>query len=253
MFNEDKISDMNPTEYALYTFINDHYERVISMSIRDLAEETHVSTATISRFCKKFDCEGYSEFKVRLKMHYEKELQKSRQHVYEDRSRWTQFFLRMDDGDFHKKIERAVEIMQERQKTIIIGFGNSAHIAAYGANYMMTFDRLSFAITDAYAPIPNASHLEEYVVIVLSVSGETKTALKMVQNYQRSGAFVIAITNSSESTLAKISDLVLPYYIQEEYMVDFPHNITSQIPAVYILETLVRRYNNATLKGHSKT
>ena len=46
-------------------------ENVLKMSIRTLASNTFVSTATIVRFCQKFDCEGFSEFKVKLKMFYE--------------------------------------------------------------------------------------------------------------------------------------------------------------------------------------
>ncbi len=37
------------------------------MKIRELAEEVHVSTTTILRFCKKVGCEGYSEFRLKLK------------------------------------------------------------------------------------------------------------------------------------------------------------------------------------------
>jgi DNA-binding MurR/RpiR family transcriptional regulator len=38
------------------------------MRIRELADETYVSTATILRFCRKVNYEGFSEFKVKLKM-----------------------------------------------------------------------------------------------------------------------------------------------------------------------------------------
>ena len=38
------------------------------MSVRDLAECTHVSTATVVRFCQKLDCNGFVEFKTKLKL-----------------------------------------------------------------------------------------------------------------------------------------------------------------------------------------
>ncbi|MCM3160687.1 hypothetical protein [Metabacillus litoralis] len=38
------------------------------MRIRNLADETHVSTSTIMRFCKKLNCEGFSELKVKQKL-----------------------------------------------------------------------------------------------------------------------------------------------------------------------------------------
>ncbi|STS85123.1 phosphosugar-binding transcriptional regulator [Klebsiella pneumoniae] len=36
------------------------------MTIRELAEAAGVSTTTVLRFCRKLQCEGYSEFRVRL-------------------------------------------------------------------------------------------------------------------------------------------------------------------------------------------
>lgn len=34
------------------------------MRIRELADEAHVSTTTILRFCKKLKCEGYSDLNI---------------------------------------------------------------------------------------------------------------------------------------------------------------------------------------------
>ena len=39
------------------------------MTIRELAEAAGVSTTTVLRFCRKLQCEGYSEFRVRFKLY----------------------------------------------------------------------------------------------------------------------------------------------------------------------------------------
>ena len=49
---------------------------------------------------------------------------------------------------------------------------------------------------------------------------------------------VISMTNSANSTIARISDLNIPYYINVETYQET--NITSQLPVVYLLEYLAR-------------
>lgn len=69
MFTHEMIASFNELETSLYNYISQNSEKVVYMRIRELANETHVSTASILRFCKKINCEGFSEFKVKLKMY----------------------------------------------------------------------------------------------------------------------------------------------------------------------------------------
>ena len=73
MFNYEVIQSLNELELSLYSYIMMNRKKVMYMRIRELADEAHVSTTTILRFCKKLKCEGFSEFKVRFKMYIEEE------------------------------------------------------------------------------------------------------------------------------------------------------------------------------------
>lgn len=68
MFTNEVITTFNDLEMLLYKYIMENREKVVYMRIRDLADEAHVSTSTIMRFCRKLNCEGFSEFKVKLKL-----------------------------------------------------------------------------------------------------------------------------------------------------------------------------------------
>lgn len=84
MFTHEMIASFNELETSLYNYISKNSEKVAYMRIRELADETHVSTATILRFCRKINCEGFSEFKVKLKMYLEenkKTILKDTQHA----------------------------------------------------------------------------------------------------------------------------------------------------------------------------
>ena len=71
MFSYEVIQSLNNLELSLYEYIMKNKKKVIYMRIRELADEAHVSTTTILRFCKKLNCEGFSELKVKFKMYRE--------------------------------------------------------------------------------------------------------------------------------------------------------------------------------------
>ena len=71
MFSYEVIQSLNSLELTLYEYIMTNSKKVIYMRIRELADEAHVSTTTIFRFCKKLNCEGFSEFKLKFKMYIE--------------------------------------------------------------------------------------------------------------------------------------------------------------------------------------
>lgn len=73
MFSSEVISSFNELESALYRYIMENSEKVVYMRIRDLADAAHISTSSVLRFCRKVNCEGFSEFKVKLKMYLESE------------------------------------------------------------------------------------------------------------------------------------------------------------------------------------
>ena len=67
IFTYEQISKLNDTELIVYNYIIKNINQVLKMNIRELASESHVSTATITRFCHKLDCDGFVEFKIELK------------------------------------------------------------------------------------------------------------------------------------------------------------------------------------------
>ena len=64
---------MRSAFYALINFINtskvdDVYSNAAEYNIMDVAEMCFVSTATISRLCRKLNYESFSDFKMDVKM-----------------------------------------------------------------------------------------------------------------------------------------------------------------------------------------
>ena len=89
MFTAEKIQSLNELELEVYGYIMQHKNAISYMRIREVATEAHVSTTTVLRFCKKMGCDGYAEFKLKMK-EYNK--QKSIHKISENLSEIKAFF-----------------------------------------------------------------------------------------------------------------------------------------------------------------
>lgn len=82
--------------------------------------------------------------------------------------------------------------------------------------------------------------LEDTVIIALSVSGETEEIIRMIHEFKQHNCEILSITNKNSSTLAKISDKNLSYFVSEQ-TVRGDLNITTQMPVLFLIETLAKR------------
>ncbi|ASN03609.1 MurR/RpiR family transcriptional regulator [Virgibacillus necropolis] len=234
MFTHEIIASLNELETSLYNYISQNSDKVAYMRIRELADETHVSTATILRFCRKINCEGFSEFKVKLKMHLEenkKTVLKSSQHSV------TEFFERTLKGDIEENIRKAASVVNKADSVIFIGIGSSGILAEYGARYFSSLGKFSMYIKDPLFPIHSSLRYNS-ATIALSVLGENNFTVTHLNQLKQEGSKIISITNNKHSTIAKISDINIPYYVTEEWFENA--NITTQVPVLYILESMAR-------------
>lgn len=181
MFNYEIIQSLNDLELLLYRFIMKNSEKVIYMRIRELADEAHVSTTTILRFCKKVSCQGYSEFKVKLKMNIE---QNESSKVNNDTSIIIDFFKKLDNNELDKKLNLLCDLIKEASNVIFIGAGTSGVLCKYAARYFSSIGKFAMYIDDPYFP-RNYKVYEDSVIIAISVSGETDAVIDNISNLKR--------------------------------------------------------------------
>ena len=233
MFTSEVIQSFNELESSIYNYVINHLDKVAYMRIRELAEKTHVSTSTILRFCKKVGCEGFSEFKTKLKIEQETN-QKS---VKTSHSAVLEFFERNVTADQEQLILKAAQLVNNADNIIFIGNGSSGILAEYGARYFSGLGKFSLYIKDSSYPIHSKLETNS-VTIALSVSGESHVTINQLNELKQKGSKVISITNNKQTTIGKMSDLNIAYYLTEEH-----HqytNITSQVPVIFIIEAIAR-------------
>jgi DNA-binding MurR/RpiR family transcriptional regulator len=237
MFSSEIIATFNELETSLYDYICKNSEKVIYMRIRDLADVTHVSTSTILRFCRKLKCEGFTEFKVKLKLYLDESEERD---IKSTQYTLSEFVERTLKGNLEEAIKEAATLIVKSDNLIFIGSGSSGILAEYGARYFSSLGKFSMYVKDPYIPI-HANYLHNSTTIALSVNGENNFTIAHLNQLKEKGSKIISITNNKHSTIAKISDINISYYVTEEWYKN--SNITTQIPVVYILEETAREVN----------
>ena len=118
MFSYDEIQKFNETEIIIYKYIIANLEKVPYMTIRELANDIHISTSTLLRFCNKNGYNGYSEFKEAIS----REINiLTVQTPLDDLKELNLFFQMTNSSAFETKISFAVEKIKNSDYLIFIG------------------------------------------------------------------------------------------------------------------------------------
>ena len=234
---------LSDTDIMIYKYIMENADKVIYMRVRDLADQTHSSSASILRFCRKFECSGFPEFKTRLKLYLKKQKNTKLQTI--DEESLIHFFEQSVESTFTKKINQVVDLLETKEFVVFLGMGSSNIIASYGALYFSSIFTFAIRIEDpSNYPIEFLTNqiADKICLIVLSVSGETKEIIDYMKHLNFSATTIVSITNNSNSTIAKLSTLNIPYYMQAEKYRNF--DVTTQVPALYTIERIAKEINN---------
>lgn len=245
LFSHEEIQSLNALEMAVYNYVTKNREKVIYMKIRELAAQAHVSTTTVLHMCKKFGCDGYTEFKLQLKQ----ELLQDKKDVADlDIAALQDFLVRLSSPAIQSQVDRAVQLLRGAGHILFIGVGTSSILAQYGARYLCNVGYFATFIDDPFTPINTCmttqARFDSVVVIALSVSGETRQVIDMARQLKERGCTLISLTNSASCTLAQISDLNLNYYMAD-VRVDGYFQLTCQAPVLCLLEMIGRRMYQA--------
>lgn len=239
MFSSEMLANFNELELSIYNCIVRQKENVTKMTIKELSEEAHVSTATILRFCKKLGYDGYSHFKLSYKEYLKKE--KGFPAMDMEQSSFRSFLSCIDSAEFQDSIETALQLLLGSRRIIFIGVGSSGILGKYGARFFSNVGWFSLFVDDPWLPI--LQEMDGAVTVALSVSGVTQQTFEMANQMKLRGSTLIAITNTPGSALSKIADCSIFYHVPNAMANST--NITTQVPVIYILETLANKLYSA--------
>lgn len=137
MFNAETIQSLNDLDLEVYNYVIRQPEKVQYMRIREFAEEAHVSTSTVLRFCKKVGCDGYAEFKLKLRQYLNESHQPT---VKDDISEVIDFLKKTCSDTYDEKLEELTQVILNAHHIFFVGSGMSGIVAKYGARYFPAWE-----------------------------------------------------------------------------------------------------------------
>ena len=149
------------------------------------------------------------------------------------------FFKSVNNEEFDALLDNAVDIILSSERIIFVGAGTSGSLAKYGARFFSNIGKFSNHIDDPYFPVTN-DMAKNALAIVLSVSGETEEILRFASQFSLHHCKVLSVTSHEHSRLAKLADFNLSWHVPQT-RIGGVYDITTQIPVIYILESLGRK------------
>ncbi len=235
-----EIPSFSETELYVYKYIIANPRRVVRMSIMELAAQANTSTATVLRMCHKYGCSGFSQFKFKLQEELNNpnvETESMLDISYHNVAHFINTTAK--SREFNASMEKAAELLSDKHFILFVGAGSSNIISEYGTLYFSYLFNMSFRVEDLsnypidYYPRELAKNI---CMIVCSVSGDTEEVVQYVKNYHTGNTPMITITANNKSILAELADVAITYTMP--ITMSGQSNLTSQVPAVYIIETL---------------
>jgi RpiR family carbohydrate utilization transcriptional regulator len=214
------MDSFKPSERMIAEFVLKGPERVVQMSISELARDVDVGESTVMRFCRALDYKGYQEFKLRLaqdlvepvayiheNISFDDSAGKLAQKIFQTNLQAVQDTMKaLDPG----MVEVAAKTLTRARRIDIYGAGYSFFTALDAKLKLTRVGLLADAYGDGHLQLMAAASLTARdVAIGISHSGSTKDAVDALSAARKSGAATIAITNFSPSPLTKMADVVL--------------------------------------------
>jgi len=133
-------------------------------------------------------------------------------------------------------LQKAAEAVKNAHGTYIIGCGTAGKVAMVG-EYMFANIANKHVNVKFGSEFGLAKHFltERSLVIAISQSGETADTLEALEIAKQKGAKIMSIVNVESSTMARISDIVVPIKAGPEKAVASTKATTSQIAILTLL------------------
>lgn len=219
-FTYSQVESLNETETYVYNYVIKNTKKVLNESIRELANDTHVSTATVMRFCKKMGCEGFTELKYRLKE--SEKMQKIKEDDVNDQ---------FDDLD---SIHRAAEIIKRSNLILTLGIGTTGDFAKYTSRLLSGMGYCCYGVDGAAYPAQRVAEGYQVAIIVFYERLQKNLLFEEIYRYKNKNYMIIMLSNNNMGSMEHLCDEVI-HVSDGSVMLGKIH---SGIPMLYAIEKL---------------
>jgi DNA-binding MurR/RpiR family transcriptional regulator len=214
------LDQLPPTLRRIAAVMIENPDRVIGMSVGELAEAARASEGSVIGLCQQIGASGFQELKIALA----KDIAAGRWLLHEDvvpgddsaavlgkiaasHAMAIQDSVAVLDP---AALDRAVAILAAASRIEFYGIGTAGPVAEDAAYRFLRLGRSTKAVTDAHMQVVSAAFTgPDVATVTISHTGRTKDTLAATKIAREAGARTIAITNFGRSPLQAHCEVVL--------------------------------------------
>lgn len=236
-------------EKKIADYIVNNTQKVIDMTISELAESAGASDATVTRFCKKCHMKGFHHLKITLARELveskkddvkisgdvsESNIKESLSNILANKVEELKQTVSMID---EKELSEILNLIRNARNVQFAAVGNTIPVALDGC---YKFNQIGIpSVTNPIweTQIAYTFNLSKSdVVIIISNSGSSKRLIDVIEAAKAKEAYIVSITNSNNSPIAKISDYHIKTATREKLFLE--EYYFSRISAMTVIEIL---------------
>lgn len=244
-----EFNNFSDSEKKIAEYIINNKEKIIDMTIGELASLSQVSDATVSRFCKKCGMKSFHHLKITLaKEIVESDSNKikvsnniditnigqSLKNILANKiEEISETILHMGE----KNISNILDVIKSSNTIQFAAVGNTIPVALDGSYKFNQIGIPAIANTIWETQLAYTFNLTENdTIIIISNSGSSKRLISVIEAAKSKNTHVISITNSKKSPIAMMSDYHITTATREKLFLD--EYYFSRISAAIVIEVI---------------
>jgi DNA-binding MurR/RpiR family transcriptional regulator len=218
--------DLTPGHQRMAGYVLANLFHAATMRIDELANAVGASVATANRFARALGFDGYPQFREALVRGFEATLapvERLRSAQETPTSGAGLFGASLEQAELNLRLTRqsidgeaaaaAVDAILSARRVYLIGSGTSAFLAGLMENSLLPYLDNVQALANVGGPTHAARRLfganKDDLVVGIAFPRYVDDTIKLTRHAANLGARVLALTDSSDSPLARIADLTL--------------------------------------------
>ncbi len=224
-------ADFTDVEKSIADYLLQNGYEVKNMSISDLAKRTYSSPATITRFCRKLDLDGYKKFQILFNSEYDAFAMESAvdaNYPFSGNDSFEQIARKLAklnsdtisktiSGFDYNQFRRIVRRISQSDMVNIFSVGTSATVAMDFQQKMLRFGHIvNLSLSSCFLPGYALAGTERTVNLVISQSGENRDVVESLRLLKKRKAYCVGITATPDSTVARMCQEVILVELEED-------------------------------------
>lgn len=243
-----KRKELSTLESQVLEYMLKYPNKVSELKIDEFANAIYVSTATVSRTCKKLGFKGYQQLKYALDQykgsiateeqdHEEKQIGEIGGHISRFQKEMERTMTELNTAN----IKKVVELLNMSQMVEFFGVGASFPFCSDAARKLTFAGKIASARSDWDELRVVASHLKPTdIAILISHSGETLHLIEYATILKERQVPFILLTGTRGSHLESLADLTLIAYSESHYYGEI--DMTSRFTVNLLMDLIIIEY-----------